>query len=133
MIRPFLFIVFSAALTACTATPENETQMSEPEKRAYMVITADLHDRDAFIAGYAKATGPLVARFGGRYVAMAPGAKLLEGEWGDGASIVISEWPNRDAIETFWNSPEYAEAKALREGIADVQVLVIETDKFTAD
>jgi len=63
----------------------------------------------------------------------APGGSLLEGNWGDGASAVISEWPNRAAIETFWNSAEYEEAKKLREGIAECQVLVIEAPKFTSD
>jgi uncharacterized protein (DUF1330 family) len=40
--------------------------------------------------------------------------------------MVISKWPDRAAIKAFWNSPEYAEAKKLREGLADVQVLVID-------
>ncbi len=101
--------------------------------KSYMIITAKLHDRDAFLSGYSRATGPLVAKYGGRYILLRPGAELLEGEWGDGTSMAISEWPNRAAIDAFWNSPEYAEAKKLREGIADVQVLVIDAPKFTSD
>lgn len=103
------------------------------ETRSYMIVTAKIKDRDAFINGYGKAAGELVARFGGRYVLRGPGAKLLEGVWGDGASMVISEWPDRATIERFWTSPEYAEVKALRDGIADVQVLVIDAPKFTSD
>jgi len=100
---------------------------------AYMIILAKISDRDAFIEGYSKATAPLVAKHGGRYVLRAPGGTLLEGAWGDGASVAISEWPNRDAIHAFWDSPEYAEAKKLRDGISDVQVLVIDAPKFTRD
>ena len=100
---------------------------------SYMIVIAKIKDRDAFINGYGKAAGALVSQFGGRYVLRGPGAKLLEGSFGDGASMVISEWPNREAIETFWNSPEYKAAKALRDGIADVQVLVIDAPKFTSD
>ena len=96
------------------------------ETRCYMLITAKIHDRDAFISGYAQATAPLVEKFGGRYVMRAPGAELLEGEFGQGASIAISEWPSKDAARAFWTSPEYAEAKKLREGLADVQVLILE-------
>ena len=103
------------------------------EMRAYMIILAKISDRDAFISGYSKATAPLVEKHGGKYIMRAPGGTLLEGAWGEGASVAISEWPNRGAIERFWNSPEYAEAKALREGIADVQVLVIDAPKFTND
>jgi len=93
---------------------------------AYMIVTAKIADRDAFIGGYGQTAARLVERFGGKYVLRAPGATLLEGDFGDGASMVISEWPDRAAAEAFWNSPEYAEAKKLREGIADCQVLLIE-------
>jgi len=103
------------------------------DKRAYMVIFAQIADRAAFLNGYSKATAPLVEKYGGRYVLRAPGGKLLEGIWGDGASAAISEWPNEAAIEAFWNSPEYAEAKKLRENISDVQVMVITATKFTKD
>lgn len=98
---------------------------------AYMIVTAKIADRDAFIQGYGAAAGKLVEQFGGKYLMRAPGAELLEGDFGDGASMVISEWPDKAAVKAFWNSPEYAEAKKLREGIADVQVLLIEADSIT--
>jgi uncharacterized protein (DUF1330 family) len=97
---------------------------------AYMIVTAKIKDREAFIQGYGTAAAKLIAQFGGKYVLRGPGAELLEGDWGDGASMVISEWPDRDAAKTFWNSPEYAEAKKLREGVADVQVLLIDAPKI---
>ena len=93
---------------------------------AYMIVTAKIADRDAFIAGYGAAAGALVARFGGKYVLRAPGAVLLEGGFGDGASMVISEWPDKESALAFWNSPDYAEVKKLRAGLADCQVLLIE-------
>ena len=93
---------------------------------AYMIVTAKIADRDAFIQGYGAAAGALVAEFGGRYILRGPGVELLEGEFGDGASLVISEWPDKEAAKRFWDSAEYAEVKKLREGIADCQVLLIE-------
>lgn len=93
---------------------------------AYMIITAKISDRDAFIAGYAPAAAKLVAQFGGKYVLRSPGAMLLEGDFGDGASMVISEWPDKAAALAFWNSTEYAAAKKLRDGVAEVQVLLVE-------
>ena len=93
---------------------------------AYMIVTAKIADRDAFITGYGAKAAELVSKYGGRYLIRAPGAELLEGDFGDGASMVISEWPDKDAVHRFWNSPEYAEAKKLRETISDCQVLVIE-------
>lgn len=99
---------------------------------AYMIVTAKIADRDAFIAGYGKAAGALVERFGGKYVLRGPGAQLLEGDFGDGASMVISEWPDKAAALAFWNSPEYGQAQKLREGIADCQVLLIEAATINA-
>ena len=97
-----------------------------------MIVAAKIADRQAFIDGYGRAAAALVTQFGGRYVLRGPGAMLLEGGFGDGASMVISEWPDMAAALAFWNSPEYAEVKALRADIADCQVLLIEADRFTA-
>ncbi|MEP3226187.1 MAG: DUF1330 domain-containing protein [Parasphingorhabdus sp.] len=98
---------------------------------AYMIVTAAISDREKFIQGYGAAAGALVEKFGGTYVLRGPGAELLEGSFGDGASMVISEWPDKEAVYKFWNSPEYQEAKKLRADIADCQVLVIESPKIT--
>ena len=97
---------------------------------AYMIVTADIHDRDKFISGYGPTAAALITQFGGRYLLRGPGAELLEGAWGAGASMVISEWPDTEAAKRFWNSPEYAEVKKLREGLADVQVLLIEAPRI---
>ncbi len=92
---------------------------------AYLVITAQLHDREAFLAGYAREAAALVESFGGEYLVRAPGIDILEGEH-PGGSLVISKWPDKAAALAFWHSPEYAQAKKLREGIANCQVLLIE-------
>lgn len=97
---------------------------------AYMIVVAKIADRDAFITGYGVAAAKLVEKFGGRYVLRGPGVDLLEGDFGDGASMVISEWPDKAAARAFWSSPEYAGVRTLREGIADCQVLLIEAPRI---
>ena len=92
----------------------------------YMIVAAKIADRDAFINSYGKAAAELVTKFGGKYVLRAPGAELLEGSFGDGASVVISAWPDKEAARSFWNSPEYCEVKKLRDGLADCQVILVE-------
>lgn len=94
---------------------------------AYMIISARIDDRERFVSGYGKAAAALIECFGGRYVLRAPGGQVLEGPDERPASVVISEWPDKAAALAFWNSPDYAEAKRLREGLADVEVLLIET------
>lgn len=100
---------------------------------AYMIITADIADRERFINDYGKPAAALVARFGGRYLLMGPGAELLEGDFGDGASMVISEWPDKKTAREFWNSPEYAKIRKRREGVAKCQVLLIESPFITGE
>ncbi len=92
---------------------------------AYLVISAQIHDRGRFLAGYAPAAAALTKHYGGEYVLKAPGAEILEGEH-PGGSVVISKWPDRAAAEAFWQSPEYAEVRKLRAGIADCQVLLVD-------
>jgi uncharacterized protein (DUF1330 family) len=91
-----------------------------------MIVTAIVHDRDKFIHDYGIPAGRLLEQFGGQYLLKGPGAELLEGEFGAGGSMVISEWPDKATALSFWNSPEYAEIKKARQGLADVQVLLIE-------
>ena len=93
---------------------------------AYLIVTATISDREAFLSGYGAKAAALVEKFGGTYKMRAPGATLLEGGFGDGGSVVISEWPDKESALAFWNSPEYSEAKSLRQGVADCQVLLIE-------
>ena len=93
---------------------------------AYMIIACKMHDRDEFIRGYGKAVPKLVAEYGGEYVIVAPGATLLEGKLEGYSSVALSKWPSRDAALSFWNSQDYAEVKKLREGLAEVEVLLVE-------
>ena len=93
---------------------------------AYMIVTAAIHDREAFITGYGPAAAELIGKFGGEYLLRGPGAELLEGDFGDGAGMVISKWPDKETAKAFYNSPEYAEVKKLREGLADCQILLVD-------
>jgi len=95
---------------------------------AYMMISVKMKDRDKFVAGYGKAVPPIVAKFGGEYIIVAPGAELLEGTLEGYTSVAISKWPDKQTALKFWNSDEYAEAKKLREGLADAEVLLVEAD-----
>ena len=104
--------------------------MSETVNKCYMIVTADISDREAFMSGYAKAVPALVEQFGGRYVLQARGGEFLEGVLCETPSMVISEWPDRETAQAFWNSDEYAEAKKLREGTGQFQVLLIDAPQI---
>lgn len=92
---------------------------------AYLIIQIRLlADRAAF-APYRDAVGPLAQQFGGRYlVAGGVTVEPLEGTH-DGRSLVIFEFPSMEELHQFWNSPDYAEVKKLREGLADLDIWAV--------
>jgi len=93
---------------------------------AFMVIAVKINDREKFIAGYGQEAAKLVAKYGGEYVVLAPGATLLEGTLEGYSSVAVSKWPDKDTALAFWNSEEYAQVKKLREGLADCEVILVE-------
>ena len=95
---------------------------------AFMVIHADITDPEQFMK-YGQATPAVVEKYGGRYRSMRGELEQLEGS-PDNRKLVISEWPSMQHAREFWNSPEYAAAKKLREGAAEVDVYLVE---ITAD
>lgn len=93
---------------------------------AWLIVTARIPDREAFMAcGYPQAAAEIQARYGGEYLIRGPGGTVLEGPGEDGASVVVTQWKDREAALAFWNSPEYAEAKKLREGLAEISVTLV--------
>lgn len=96
------------------------------ETRCYMVVFGAFTDFDRFMAGYQVAVAPLVARFGGSYLLIGHALQVLEGEFPEGGGGVVSVWPDRAAALRFWNSPEYAEVRKLREGTGRFQVVLID-------
>ena len=99
--------------------------------KAYMIVRAVIQDREKFVNGYGIEAGKLVQKYGGKYLVRAPGAIALEGIDAENNSVVISEWPSKEAAQSFWNSDEYQEIKKLREGIAECYVLLIESNDLS--
>ena len=75
-----------------------------------------------------KSYGPLIARsvekFGGRYLAR--GAKPLVLEGGPAHNILIIEFADADTARRWYDSPEYAAAKAVREGASNLRLIVVD-------
>jgi len=92
----------------------------------FMVILAEIQDRQAFMA-YSVEVTKLIGEFGGRYIVhRAERSECLEGDWPDETKVVISQWPTYEAAKTFWTSPEYDEIKKLRLGNSTVRVRLVE-------
>ena len=93
--------------------------------KAYMIVFAHVTRPQDFKA-YSTQTAQLLPQFGGQYITIGRQADVLEGEFGQGMSVVISQWPSREAVDAFWNSESYQELKKLRAGCGTFHVTVVE-------
>lgn len=92
---------------------------------AWLIVTVVLHDRAAFMSGYSPAAAKVVERFGGRFIVRGVGAEVLEGDGVPGSSQIVIEFPDAATARAFWDDPEYRAAKALREGVCDMSVVLV--------
>jgi uncharacterized protein (DUF1330 family) len=90
---------------------------------AYMFVQLSVTDPAKF-AAYREAVPAVVEAFGGGYLVRGGTVEVLEGTY-DGRRLVLFEFPSVDAIKRFWNSPEYAKVKPLRENAAEVDAWVV--------
>jgi uncharacterized protein (DUF1330 family) len=62
---------------------------------------------------YKARVASVVELFGGRYVALGGSLRLLEGDWSP-APLVMIEFADVEHARRWYDSPEYAELKAMR-------------------
>lgn len=93
---------------------------------AFLLVQGKVTDIEGFKA-YSSALPPIYQRFGGFYLAVVPAHKVevAEGNPRD-ESILIAQFPSKDAAWGFWRSAEYVAAKKLREGKGQFFVTVLE-------
>jgi uncharacterized protein (DUF1330 family) len=95
---------------------------------AYVVVQITIEDAPAY-ARYKELAPPAIAAYGGRYLLRGGSVTTLEGDW-DPGRFVILEFPDRESAQTWWDSPEYAEAKALRQASASTQMILVDGPAF---
>ena len=91
---------------------------------AYVVVQVDVKDPERY-ADYRKMVPPTLEKFGGRFIVRGGATHTMEGEWAP-RRFVIVEFPSVEQAKAWWASPEYAEAKALRQATSETQMIVVE-------
>ena len=91
---------------------------------AYVVV--DVHRTDLERAGrYSEQSGPSVERHGGRFLARGGRTVTLEGGWGPERLVVI-EFESVEAAQAWYDSVDYGDIRAIREGAGEWRMVVIE-------
>ena len=93
-------------------------------KLAYIVVDARSSDPER-MGEYRRLAQAAVEAFGGRYLVRGGPYETLEGRW-QPQRLVVLEFPDRNAARTFYDSPEYLAARAVREGVSDFDMLLVE-------
>jgi uncharacterized protein (DUF1330 family) len=91
---------------------------------AYVIIETDIHDPEQY-ERYRAVSPAAVAGGGGRFLARGGELAVLEGDW-DPPRIVVLEFPDLEAAKRWYDSPDYQEAKRLRDGAASLCMVAVE-------
>jgi uncharacterized protein (DUF1330 family) len=91
---------------------------------AYVVVQVDVKD-PARYENYKVMVPPSLEKFGGKFVVRGGKTETVEGDWAP-KRFVIVEFPSVERAKAWWNSPEYAAAKALRQATSSTQMILVE-------
>ncbi len=96
---------------------------------AYLIVETDIHDPERY-GRYRQASPGAVAAGGGRFIVRGGEMAVLEGDWNP-KRLVMLEFENLEAAKRFYESPEYREARALREGAAKLNMVAVQGLEMT--
>jgi uncharacterized protein (DUF1330 family) len=92
---------------------------------AYLVSIVEVKKPELYVE-YAKAANEAATKHGGKFLLRGAPTEVFEGIF-RGNRVVVSEWENTDKARAYYNSPEYARAKAKRMGdVAEATILLFE-------
>jgi uncharacterized protein (DUF1330 family) len=74
---------------------------------------------------YRRLVTPTLAAYGGRFIVRGGKIEILEGGWRPGRLVII-EFPSAERARAWWNSPEYSEAKLIRQATSEGTLLIVE-------
>ena len=91
---------------------------------AYVLVEIEIHDPVEY-EEYKKLTPAAIKAYDGKFIVRGAQTESLEGGWNP-QRIVVLEFPSVERAKQWWNSEEYAIAKAIRHRTAKTKMLVVE-------
>lgn len=103
--------------------PQPGTSSAPASRKGYWIAQIDVSDPERFKA-YVAALVPYIGKFGARFLVRAGAQEITEGR-ARGRTVVL-EFPSYDAAQTCYRTPEYRSIRKLREGAADIDLIIVE-------
>jgi uncharacterized protein (DUF1330 family) len=91
---------------------------------AYIIVDIEITDPVQY-ERYKQLAAPTVGQYDGRYVVRGGAVEALEGGWEPGRLVVL-EFPSVERAREWWESDEYAPAKAMRHASATSEMILVE-------
>ena len=91
---------------------------------AYVIVEIAISDPEVY-AEYRQLVPPTVVAYAGAFLGRGGRSKSLEGDWAP-QRIVVIQFPTLERAKAWWSSPEYSQAKVLRQRSAHTRMLVVE-------
>lgn len=91
---------------------------------AYVIIDVDVHNPEGY-AEYGKLSGASVQQYGGRFLVRGGAVEAGEGAWHP-TRFVIIEFPSMEQARTWYDSPEYTAARAIRQRNSDANLIFVQ-------
>lgn len=90
----------------------------------YVIAQIKVNDPEPY-KEYVKQNTEIIGKFGGKFLARGGEMEVLEGEC-PYPRIIVLEFPSTEAARKWYDSPEYAGAKAIRKATADTTLMIVE-------
>lgn len=91
---------------------------------AYVIANIQVNDPVRY-EDYRRLVPPSIEKYGGRFVVRGGAVEALEGDWRPGR-LVILEFPSVEQARAWWSSPDYSEARAIRQATSTGTLLLVE-------
>ncbi len=91
---------------------------------AYAIADVAIRDPERY-PEYQRGVRETVSLYGGRFLARGGETEVMEGDW-EPRRLVIIEFEDPQRLRAWYDSPEYAPLKRLRQEIADTRLVAVE-------
>ena len=121
------------AIAGASATSVLHAQSKAP---VYLVSEITVSNAAAYGKEYSPKVQASVAKHGGKIIALGGsgggGAQTLKGLQGDPPQrAALQEWPSMEALNAWWNSEDYKEARAIGDKYAKFRIYTVDGANLT--
>ena len=91
---------------------------------AYLIADIEVTDPEAFDK-YRAGVPATIAAYGGKYLVRGATGEVVEGEWTP-KRLVVLEFDSMERLKAWYDSPEYADLKKLRQSASNGNLIFAE-------